>query len=201
MKVNYKSLTDAQLAGLINADDKLAMEEVYERYWSVLYIHAKKMLQDEEQAKDIVQDLFTNLFVKMGNSLTLAPAIGGFLYTGIRNLVLDQMRRKKVRAAHLENLIRYAVEGELVTDQYIRSKELQEVIEKEITKLPPKMRAVFEMSRKNFLSHKEIAEAYDLSEMTVRKQISLAIKRLRSKITCYFCLQLMYFILWLHRSW
>jgi RNA polymerase sigma-70 factor (ECF subfamily) len=56
------------------------------------------------------------------------------------------------------------------------------IIEKEIADLPAKMREVFELSRKTFLSHKEIAGQLDLSEKTVRNQVNNALKVLRVKL-------------------
>ncbi len=56
------------------------------------------------------------------------------------------------------------------------------IIEKEIGALPPKMREVFELSRKENLSHKEIAEKLNLSEKTVKKQVNNSLKILRSKL-------------------
>jgi len=48
--------------------------------------------------------------------------------------------------------------------------------------LPPKMREIFELSRKEYLSHKEIAEKLGISEQTVSKQVSNALKILRTKL-------------------
>ncbi|MNT81059.1 RNA polymerase sigma factor [compost metagenome] len=56
------------------------------------------------------------------------------------------------------------------------------MIEKGIAELPPKMREVFELSRKHIMSHKEIAEQLNISEQTVRKQVNNALKILRSKL-------------------
>ena len=80
-----------------------------------------------------------------------------------------------------------------MTDETIREKELKGIIEREIASLPAKMRAVFEMSRNENLSYKEIAEELCISDKTVKKQINNAIKILRKKINllviaCFLCL-------------
>jgi RNA polymerase sigma-70 factor (family 1) len=198
MKSNYFNYTDAQLAELYNQQDRGAFEAIYDRYWDLLYIHAKKMLHDEDQAQDVVQDLFTNLFNKMGK-LELKSAFKSFLYQSTRNQVLDLIRRDKVKFDYISSIQAYYQQGENTTDNLVLEKELSRTIEQEIAKLPPKMRAIFEMSKKAYLSNQEIAEATNTSEENVRKQIRQAVNKLRSRMTCFFCLQIMAGILWLNR--
>jgi RNA polymerase sigma factor (sigma-70 family) len=71
--------------------------------------------------------------------------------------------------------------GSAITDHGIRVKLLKEFIEKEVSNLPPKMREIFELSRNEHLSHKEIAHKLEVSEKTVRNQINNALKILRGK--------------------
>jgi len=69
-----------------------------------------------------------------------------------------------------------------VTDHLIRERILMEIIEEGIAEMPQRMREVFEMSRKQHLSHKEIAEQLNISEDTVRKHIQNGLKILRPKL-------------------
>ena len=68
------------------------------------------------------------------------------------------------------------------TDHLIREKQLKAYIEKEIQALPPKMRAIFEMSRKEHLSYKEIAAITNTSENNVSTQVNNALRILRAKL-------------------
>lgn len=199
MKVDYQSLTDAQLADLLNLRDESAFEEIYKRYWSLLFIHANKMLGDQDQAEDVVQELFTKLLSQMGE-LYLKSTISAYLYMSVRNMVVNLIRRKKVKINYLASIQEHYSRGEWVTDHKLRESEFRKQIEEEIENLPPKMKAIFNLSSKAYLTHKEIAEAVNVSEGTVRKQIYYAMKALRSKLTCLVCLQVMSVILWLHRS-
>ncbi|MNL17944.1 RNA polymerase sigma factor [compost metagenome] len=61
--------------------------------------------------------------------------------------------------------------------------ELTRLIDKEVSALPQKMKEIFEMSRNQELSHREIAAQLNISDHTVKKQINNAIKILRPKIT------------------
>jgi len=199
MKADYTLYSDAQLADLLNQRDKEAFEEIYNRYWGLLFSHANKMLRDEDQAQDVVQELFANLLSQMGE-FYYKSTISSFLYTSVRNMVLNLIRYNKVRVNYADSLQDYYNKGEWATDEVLRENELSRQIEKEIQNLPPKMRAIFELSRKQYLSHREIAEATGVSEGTVKKQLYYAIAKLRSKLSSLFWLQLMSAILWLNRT-
>jgi RNA polymerase sigma-70 factor (ECF subfamily) len=199
MKANYKSYSDAQLAKLINQHDRGAFNEIYARYWPLLYIHAKNMLHDEDQAKDIVQELFTNLLAKMG-SLQLASTIKAFLYKSTRNMVLNLIKHNKVKIDYISSIQAFYQEGVFTTDEQVRENELKKEIEKEIERLPAKMRTIFEMSRKTYLSNLEIAHVTNTSEENVRKQLYKAVIRVKAKLTSFLCLQIMATIMWLNNS-
>lgn len=190
MKIDYTFYTDAQLAERLNLQDTAAFEEVYDRYWNILFIHACKMMGDQEKARDVVQDLFTTLFAKMGE-LHLESTISAYLYRSVQNMVIKAFNHQKVKHNYAASLQAYYNKGELVTENHIREKELKILIEKEIDNLPPKMKTIFEMSRKAHMSHKEIATAAGLSEGTVKKQLYYAITRLRSKLTYFLIIFLL----------
>jgi len=198
MRANYNSYTDAELIELLIERDMGAFETIYERYWALLYIHAKKMLHDEDQAKDIVQELFINLLSKTSR-LNVKTTLRSLLYSSTRNLVITHIRREKMISNYTADVLKYAKEGEFTTDNHIREKELQTIIEYEVEKLPTKMRAIFEMSKKAYLDNRQIAKATNTTEENVRKQLRHAVTRIRSKFTCFICLQIMTTIIWMNK--
>ncbi|MGX5689156.1 RNA polymerase sigma-70 factor [Arcticibacter tournemirensis] len=178
---SYSTLADAELAVLLKGRDHNAFEEVYNRYGHVLYTHALRLTQDSDDAQDILHDLFTVLWDKATELNTNIP-LRAYLFKSVKNRVFDLFSRNKVRSEHLRSLQTFIDQGEWVTDDLIREKELKKVIEKEISLLPAKMRLVFEMSRNENMSHKQIAEELHLSDKTVKKQVNNAIRILRLKI-------------------
>lgn len=82
---------------------------------------------------------------------------------------------------HLESLGDFMTAGSNVTDHLARERMLAKQIEKEIENLPPRMREVFELKRKQNLSYKQIAIAMNISELTVKTQMNKAIRILRGK--------------------
>lgn len=176
-----RTMSDAELTDLLKSGDHAAFTEIYERYFGVLYLHALKMLKNEDEVEDILHELFTNLWLK-ANELTLQPTLSAYLYRATKNRVIDVFRSSRIRSSYLESLQTIIDAGSENTEEAILANELAGRIAKEVARLPEKMREVFELSRKNQLSHKEIAEQLNISDKTVKKQINNAIKELRLKI-------------------
>ncbi|WP_017257165.1 RNA polymerase sigma-70 factor [Pedobacter arcticus] len=182
MNVNqYNNLDDSSLLTLLQQGNEQAFSQIYERYKGVLYIHAVKMIKDRDEAQDVVQELFTKLWNKR-ETISINTTLSAYLYTAVRNRILDIFSHEKVVAIHQQSLQIFIKQGEYQIDNYIREKELALIIESEIATLPPKMREVFELSRKAHLSYLQIADQLNISENTVRKHITKALKRLRSKL-------------------
>jgi RNA polymerase sigma-70 factor (family 1) len=177
----YKSLSDSELFDRLKQDDHSAYTEIYKRYNLVLLGHAYNQTRNREEAKDIVHEVFTLLWGKREHML-LAGNLSGFLYTSVRNMILNHIARSGVREKYMDSLIDYSNQLEENTDHLIRERQLKAMIEREIAALPKKMREIFEMSRNEHLSHKEIAEKLGLSDKTIDRQISNAIKILSSKL-------------------
>lgn len=180
-------LSDNELINLLKDGDNSAYTEIYKRYWAILFRHARKMLRNDDEAKDIVQDVFAALWVRI-SELNLEGSLSSYLYSAVRYKIFDLIDKKKVRGNYFASLEKFIEEGDYTTDNVIREKELAAQIEEEIAMLPLKMRQVFELSRKSDLSHKEIASKMHISDQTVKKQIHNAIKILRPKFSIYILL-------------
>ena len=180
----YSEFTDSELVRLVKDSNHEAFAEIYNRYAVLMFYKVNQMLRDEEPSKDLVQDLFVALWdkpelVQEDNNLA------GYLYVGARNRVLKFIQRNKLKNDHIASLAKYASEISLETIQDIDERELKIIVQREIDNLPPKMKLIFEMSRKDNLSHAEIAGKLGLSDQTVKKQVNNALKILRSKLALY----------------
>jgi RNA polymerase sigma-70 factor (ECF subfamily) len=177
----YKDYTDQHLTDLLKLDDRMAYTEIYDRYIFTLLNHVYNKTRNREEAKDIVHEVFAKLWASR-EQLQITNNLAGFLYTAARNIILNQITRKEVQSKYLASILNFAEEPQTVTDYRLRENQLIAVIEKEIAELPAKMREVFELSRKEHLSHREIALRLDISEQTVSKHITNALKILRVKL-------------------
>jgi RNA polymerase sigma-70 factor (family 1) len=178
-------LSDYELLALFKEGERSAYEEIYHRYWAVLFSHARRMLQSDEDAKDLVQDVFSVFWID-GPTLELQSTLSGYLYSIMRYKVFNLIDRKKTSSNYLSSLEDFIKKHEYSGEYRVREKQMEELIEKEIANLPPKMREVFELSRKANLNYREIAERLNISDNTVKKQMSNALKILRSRLGVIF---------------
>lgn len=161
--------------------DRLAFEIIYHRYKGLLYVHASKHLNDQEEAKDIIHDIFSNLWQNR-TTLHIQENLTAYLYQAVRNRVINQQLKSHRADEYINSLQEFISHVQADTDHRVREKMLMELIEQEIASLPPKMRIVFELSRKEGLSHKEIAEQLHITEQSVRSHVKGALKILRLRL-------------------
>lgn len=187
MKGPYHKFTDLELSELLRKGDAGAYSEIYNRYHAALYIHAFKRLQDREECRDIVQEIFTALWQKHGET-TFNSTLSGYLYMSVRNRIFDLLARKYLKQEYVVSIQRFAEEGQVTTDHMVRQHQLSAIIERELADLPARTREIFEMSRKGFLSHKEIAVVLNISEQTVKTTVNNALRVLRVRLGKIFLL-------------
>ena len=181
---SYSNYTDQHLITLLKQGDRGAFAEIYERYGMVIYYKINQMLRDEESAKDVVQDVFMNLWSN-SEQVKEEANLPGYLYVSSRNRVFNLIEKGKTRSDYLSSIASYADEASTDTMDKLDARELMSIIAKEIAKLPPKMRQVFELSRIESLSHSEIAERLGISEKTVKTQVHNALEVLKRRLKTY----------------
>ncbi|QIH31464.1 RNA polymerase sigma factor [Sphingobacterium sp. DR205] len=194
-KSRYRSYSDNELVEQMFQGDRNSFAELYDRYFAVIYSFVRKMLRDSDQAEDVTQEIFL-AFYENGTQ-TPVKSVRSYLYQSARYAIVDLFRKQKHQNNYLAGLQDYYHKGAWTTDDMLIERELQHRIEQEVDGLPPKMRKIFELSRRQYLSNKEIADQLSLSEGTVRQQIHNAIVRLRSRLTCYIWLQVMVLLWWI----
>ena len=178
----YDKLSDEELIPFLRKDDHHAFNELYERYKGILTVHAcKKLNGDLETAKEVVQDVFMN-FWSNRNNLPIINLLKAYLFTLVRNKILNYIQHQEVVTRYADSFTTFKQEYDYPTDNRIREKQMLEIIDREIDSLPAKMKEVFLLSRKNYLSHKQIADQLDISEHTVKNHIKSALRILRSRL-------------------
>ncbi|MBD1429222.1 MULTISPECIES: RNA polymerase sigma-70 factor [Sphingobacterium] len=172
---------------MIKPDKKTETEFqlIYRDHYAQLYLHALKMLKDNEEAKDIVHEVFTRLWLKF-TQLPENINIKSYLLVAVRNAVLDRFSKDTVRRKYLSQLD--PSDFLYFNDQAEIETELMGIIENEIAQLPEQMRIVFMQSRFHDKSNSQIADELNISINTVKTHISRAIKRLKLKTQHFFSL-------------
>jgi len=182
--IDYSGFSDQELTALLKERDQLAFTEIYRRYWHLLYLHAFKMLNDEDQAKDVTQELFIRFWSKAAD-MHIKISLKSYLYIMARNSVINYIRKNKINDDFMHMLVASMPESDERLIKQIDDRDLISLIDQEINQLPPRMKQVFEMSRKDFLSNKEIAVILGTTEETVKKQIANSLKTIKLKLDKY----------------
>ncbi len=180
---NIANLTDDGILKLFNeTGDKTAYLEVYRRYHVQLYSAARKRGLSAEVAEEVVQDLFINLWNQRMN-IHIHSSLSGYLFTAIRNLVLNQMQKESVRLRFQDSLKIHIHDFDNSTEENVIAKDLDANLHKNVLALPEKCRFVFELSRKHHKSNKQIAFELGISEKTVENHMTKAIRYLRLSLS------------------
>lgn len=159
---------------LARIDNELAFNQLYDRLWKSLYLFSLKLLKNETEAKDVVQDVFCNLWTKR-KELEIKN-INSYLFSATKYKCLEYIRKNKNYTELLSRV--NLVDLENNTERDLDFKETKFKIEKGIDTLPKKTRQIFTMSRYDDLSNKEIAHKLNISIKTVEYHITQSIKQL-----------------------
>ncbi|HWZ14654.1 MAG TPA: RNA polymerase sigma-70 factor [Mucilaginibacter sp.] len=186
---DLSKLSDEELVSLLKQEKLVAFREIYKRYWKNLYGAAYKRLKSKELAEEIVQELFTNLWVKR-QTIQIKTALAGYLFTAVSHYIIDHYRKELVKTRYTEALKIAYKETDHSTEETILLHDLTNTIESEINQLPDRCRSVYELSRKEYKSNKEIALHLGISEKTVENHLTKALKKLRIGLAHYMMLAL-----------
>lgn len=177
--VKYTELSDIELFNSFQSGNEDGYIQLYKRYWLPSVVHANSMVKDKELAKDIVQEVFTRIF-NFARDLVIDSSFKNYIYRSVSHGVFNAIRSQKVKLNYIESIANFTPSGYNGADQNVHLKELIAIVENAIDNLPPKTREVFNMSRKQHLSYKEIGEILGISTNTVDTQIRRALNILRS---------------------
>lgn len=164
----------------IQKDDENAFSELVNQYNSVMFGYALSLTKDYEQAQDIMQNVFLNVWVKR-NKLSPDIEIRSYLFKSVYHNFIDLYRKEK-KQSELEKLYHEMLFNYIntISDSYLEKKIF--VLKKEILNLPEKSKEIFLLSKQNGLTNEEIADILKISIKTVEYHITRCYKILRHKI-------------------
>jgi RNA polymerase sigma-70 factor (ECF subfamily) len=165
-------------------NDQEAFCELYARYKERLLYFAMKFVKSREFAEDVYQDAFTVIW-QSRRFINPEYPFSSYLYTIIKNRILNILRDmendRKLKSYILANAIDYSD----TTNQHLHTNELKLILNTALEKLTPRQRQIFEMSRNEQMTHKEIAEVLGISVFTVQEHISIALKSIKQYLKGY----------------
>ncbi len=177
----YSKYDDHILLNLLKEDNQSAYTEIFERYSKILVNHAYKMLGNQDEANDVVQEVFLSIWNKR-QELTVTGSLSSYLYKATKNRILNLIAHEKVVSRYADSISNFIENNYVVADSTLREEELEALIAKEIDLLPEKMREVFLLRKVEELSYEEIALKLNITDKTAKQQVYNSLKILRRKL-------------------
>lgn len=168
------------------------LETLFKKYFSSLCIFARQYVYDNDKVKDIVHDVFINIWEK-GELYASDSLIKGYLFTSVKNRCFNYLRDNKKFHEDIDTLS-YSLQSPGAEDK-TEYTELELVIKEAIDSLPVRCQEIFILSRYEMLKYQEIADKLGISVKTVEAQMSKALKIMREHLSDYTELILIILIL------
>nr|WP_321407997.1 RNA polymerase sigma-70 factor [uncultured Carboxylicivirga sp.] len=187
-------LDDKWIIEGIKSGDESAYKSLFLKYYAQLVVFARKVVVDDDLARELVQDVFVTFYEKR-NEINIHTSLKAHMYQSVRNRCLNQIKHNKIRRDHHANIFAEKKEDEAFVEDKLQETELEERIYTVVKTLPDQCRKIFEMSRFEGTPNQEIADQLGLSKRTVETQISKALKVLRKQLIHYLNILLWILIL------
>lgn len=176
--------SDEVLISKLRHDEENVFGLLDAAYRAKLCIYVSRLVRDTAAAQDIVQEVFVSLWLRR-HEVMITGSLHNYLHTAVRYRAINYLEANNSAGKKLER----AMKDFRVYDDSIQERqsahELEAVLNRQVKKLPAKMKEVFLLSRQECLSHREISELLNISNATVKKQIGNALKLVRGPLEEY----------------
>ncbi|WP_165304983.1 sigma-70 family RNA polymerase sigma factor [Pedobacter sp. SYP-B3415] len=166
-----------ELFFLIGQGDERAFERLYDRYWKALFNQACKRLNDPEKSRDIVQNVFMDIWNRRAVLAVENPE--AYLRTAIRFQVIKETAK---HAGHFADVFENEISSCFLADDLLADHEMQNLLRLFLEALPAKRRRIFELHYFEAHSTTAIAEQLCLNRKTVQNQLHSAARLLRLRL-------------------
>ena len=196
MNLGKDNITYELLTRLKNGD-MLAFDRVYELYSHKLFSFVFKILKNEAEADDIVQEVFVKIWESRHN-IEDYKLLNSYIFTIAYNNSIDLIRKRINNTKYLEHLRNYSVI--YTTPNSISELEFNELntqTEKLIANLPDRQKQVYLLHREEGLTYPEIAKQLGISKNTVENHMVKALKYLRQNMDNSLLINMLFMSLFL----
>lgn len=165
--------------------------ELYVTYYSRLIWFAKEFVILEEDAENITQDVFADVWERW-DSVEHIDNINAYLFRLVKNRCLDYLKHKVSEQKYIDKMqMTFEIEQSLKLQSLDRfdscvvteNRDMGMLIRAAINSLPERCREIFLLSRIEKLKYKEISDRLGISVNTVECQMGIALKKLRAKLS------------------
>lgn len=187
---DYSVFSDKDLVEAIKSNDRKAFDELYARYVEDLVGFIYNKLQDLEESKDLVQEIFVLLWTDRENIVKI-NSVSNYLYKVAINRSLNVFRQQRVNQKYINSLAHFLEENSVNQEDGQREIQREYELSKALDLLPAKMRTIFELRYYDGLSNEQVAQRLSLSVHTVSTQMKRALKSIRGQMNILVFLALL----------
>ena len=191
MQENKIEEYDYLIMRIVTGDDQSAYYQLFNQFYAPLCVYAFRFVTDLQTREDLVQDVFLKLWQER-KSIDIRTSVRAYLLIATRNRCLNFLRRKELERTYEQEVIN-GLREESSDEELYSLTELREMIDRSIAALPEKYRVVFEMSRYDGLTYREIADKQGIAVKTVELYMSKSLAILRGKLKDYIVFLIVFY--------
>ena len=178
-------LNDVIVFKKIKEGDIKAFERVFRQYYTSLCLYAFGITGRKDISEEVVQDVFYNIWKEREN-IRILCSVKSYLYGAVKNQSLRYQEHLLVQDRHRDYVLNNNNQSaDYSPQEELEYKELEEVINRTLKKLPERRMQIFRMHRVDGKKYKEIAERFSISVKTVEAEMTKAYRALRQEIEKY----------------
>ena len=164
--------------------DESALKSIFNQYYKYLLVTAYNIVGDNSKAKDLVQDVFFEIWKKR-SQINIQYSLKAYLRKAVVNRGLNYLKMHQRIDWGEEHFDVQTPDQTASPHTLVEASDLQTIINNTIDNLPPKCKTIFSLSRFEKISHKEIAQKLDISTKTIENHITKALKLIRTAVDQY----------------
>jgi RNA polymerase sigma-70 factor (ECF subfamily) len=157
---------------------ELLFAEIFKEHEYTLYMLALRLSKSDQQAKDIIQEVFLKLW-EHRDSINSIDNIEAWLYRVTENKVIDFLRKTAADNRLKETIWNNLQQSLNETEARVSAREYNHIIQKAIDRLPPQRKLIYQLSKEKGLNYQEIASELRISRHTVKNHLFTAVQSIR----------------------
>ncbi|SHF47408.1 RNA polymerase sigma-70 factor [Pedobacter caeni] len=181
MVKDYIKVSDKVLIEECSAGNIKAFNQLFERYFGLLYSFSLRYVKQGEIAEELVMDLMQNIWKKR-TELNIKTEVKTYLFSAMKNVLFNHIRKKELVVVDLDILGDAFPASTSTADQNLAYKELEKIYQLKLAELSPQRMKIFKLSREADLTYLQIADQMNLSVNTVKSHMLFSLKFLRENI-------------------
>ena len=169
----------------LRSDRAIRFRSIYEEYFERLCSYAFVITNSYDTAKDVVSDVFYNLW-KSEVNLSEIKELKSYLFTSVKNQAIRSVSKNPMNFQDFHSNLELKSIEYLNPEDLMIGKELAAKIDEVIDSMPPKCQLVFRMVKEEKLKYDEVAVKLEITTSMVKQHMIAGLKIMRSSLNQHF---------------